>query len=436
MWNNLTLIAFYKSQEWPSATGEGKMKGFGEEIGGVREGAARLRCGRKSRSLSVSKACAALGIAPATLKRWEAGTGTPCALTIDRILETWGLPKDSALKSEKIVESLGRKVSWSIEQAEPRPVLRLLRHRRRRSRLSLEDVANATGVGLASLQRYETGLRIPTCDLLDSISAAVGCTGEESGLLKESLASSEPASAPIEVAEMFSLPNGNPGFYIFRELDFLCRFHELQSEDEIEDRLRSVMLGLAFSGDYSALVEAWQASRAFVRKRGAVGTVQGLVAMARMHLAKRPKDAINDFVEIRKQVPETPTTSAEINATFSAIRMAQLLGDHEDADDLLTRVERNPDFGPGADVSCTVYRHMINFSLGESNEAIPSLQSVRKNPNPVLGYTTLVAELNILAKMGRRLDAFDVLQQCEHVERTWGLGSPLARKLGAKLLSA
>lgn len=406
-----------------------------EHLCHVREGAARLKCARKSQGLSVAKACAILGIAPATLKRWEAGAGTPGVSAIEKILDDWGLPDVSPLRTERRSENLGRKISWSVEQCEPRPVLRLLRHKRRRNHLGLEEISDATGVGVASLQRYETGQRIPNENLLESIAAAVGCTSEESSLLHQALASSEPTSVPFEVTEIFSKPKFNPGFWIFRELDFLCRFHQQQSADEVDNRLRSVFIGLAFTGDYSALLEAWQVSRNFARPARGVNAVQGMLAMAKMHLARRPKEALNEFVSIRKQIPVAPSTTDQINTTFSAIRMAQLVGEYEDADDLLTRVEHHY-YGPSGRVSCQVYRHLIDYNVGEATDSIAGLQAIRDDAGPVLSYTTLVAELSIQAKMGRKAEALDILRQCGEAERTYSLGSPLARRIGATLLAA
>ena len=206
------------------------MKPNENELSRSREDAARLRCARKGQNLSVAKACDLLGISTATLKRWESGTGTPGTQTIAKILDTWGVSGTSALRDQVRTDNFGKRAAWSIEQSGPRPVLRLIRHRRRRNRLSLEDISEATGVGLGSLQRYETGLRIPTNEILQRLTTAVGCSNLESQLLHRSLASEE-TPPPLELGHLFNTPNANPGFLIFRELDYVSRNHSSQTPD-------------------------------------------------------------------------------------------------------------------------------------------------------------------------------------------------------------
>lgn len=386
--------------------------------------------------LSAGKASAVIGVAAATLKRWESGCGTPRESTVDRILDAWGVPEVSQLREGFRLETLGRKVSWSVEQNEVRPVLRMLRHKRRRNGLRLEDVAQATGIGLPSLQRYETGLRVPAEPSLQLISQAVGCSAEEFELLRNFLTNPDPISSPISATVLFTKPMGTPGFLIFRELDYLLRFRREQTANEIHTRLQAIILGLAFTGDYSALVETWQGTAHFLGRPKSLSITESVAGMAKMHLARRPREALDEFLKLRRMLPATPKTDDEINGTFCAIRMGQLLKEHEDADDLLRRIEHSSGLEESAKVACAVYRCLVDFSVGEASDSVTGLQEIGRNADPVLAYTTRVGAASILVQMGKYDDGLDVLEGCRSLETSYGLGSPLARKLDAKIAVA
>lgn len=112
---------------------------------------ATLRTARVEASMTRREVACAVGIAPRTLARIERGEQKPLWPTLDRLCDHLGVSA-SAVARRWVVDSFD-------VPTDPRlaPGL-IVRELRRRRGLTLQELATATGVSVATLSRFERGL--------------------------------------------------------------------------------------------------------------------------------------------------------------------------------------------------------------------------------------------------------------------------------------
>src|ERR1044072_3493435 len=136
-----------------------------------QETGARLRAARRLKGLSVAEAGESFGVSRSTVTRWEAGKYLPTTATLTDYLARIGAPAAEL----PVGRDKGPKLS-----------LRLLRAKRRRAGVTIQEMSHLTGLSLASLHRYEMGEREPDAGTVALLLQAYGCPAEERDALSKS----------------------------------------------------------------------------------------------------------------------------------------------------------------------------------------------------------------------------------------------------------
>lgn len=399
---------------------------------------AALRGSRKSRGLTGQAASQAIAVSLATLKRWESDQGVPSRSALIEILTAWGVPEGSPWRQLIEKEAPSNSRSWSVDEPHERVVLRLLRSKRRRNFLTLQEVSSATGLPVASIYRYEQGTRTPNQDVLAGLSAAVGCSNLEQDLLSKALTHPDDLNLPEPVFYAMGKPNSTGQFWVFFELDrILC---ERNNTSPSPAYLASLFQSLVNTGDHQSLVEIWPIVRDRLPKASLVGlnriNLGSLVTLAQMNLTKEPRALHSRFARWGEEIESFRDHPYIFGTMFTLTRMAEILGDVSAASWYLGQIQNQIEMlGSGMlAFFCDVHSTIIEFESKPSTRPLDALATLETNAtHPVENYTLEVARLSMLHRLGMASSCKDALGRCRIMEHTFGYGSPLANQISARL---
>lgn len=371
-----------------------------------------LRAARRSRGLSVAKASELAGVSSSTFKRWEAGRGLPRLAELNTVVFRLGCPALDQI--DLVSEDTNGKVSQ-----------RLLRAKRRRARMTLADLSALSGLSIATLHRYETGERAPNKAALRDLAIVYGCTLAEANLLI-----GEGSSFDGSLAENFLEPDRTPHFWLYRALEeAVSRGPELTGQIVLE-----IVQSFTMMGDHRGLLEAWELLRPRLKgpeltaaERATIGLS---LALARFTVTGNRTQA-RDRVERWSNSSELPPDAlSHLSRIFGA------LGDLEGSERWLRlHADHANQTGDEPQIFVTeVNRILLEFARTRSPQCLRSLEALRSSCTGSLQrYTLDVAELYVLERLCELEAARLVMDRCRVGEATFGVGSPLALRIGMRL---
>jgi transcriptional regulator with XRE-family HTH domain len=379
-----------------------------------------LRGARRSLGISVATASKLAGISPSTVKRWEVGKGLPRASEVQSYLDLIGVPADSVFRSQA---ELNPK-----EEVTDRPLMRMLRAKRRRNLVTLEDLSSATGLSVATLHRYETGERVPDAETLRVLARAYGCEQEEINLLCDC----PTANVGGSLIEKFVEPGQNPHFWLYRRLEEGSRHGASLTPEEAIDLVH----GLMVMGDHRGMLEAWGVLKPGLRQLAfspeARAEINLSLILARLTVSRDAKAARDRIGRWRDYAEELPSGAASARAMSHLGRLAAALGDLDEAEQWVGRLEHYASHAGDAGMLfvCSVNRQMLAFDRAPSWSSVSILERVREQAVGALQrYTGDVAALYMFDRLGDAASVQAMLDRCRADEATYGFGSPLAARI-------
>lgn len=384
--------------------------------------AASLKLARKRARLSVAQAADKLEVSASTLKRWEAGTHIPSNATLRDICKQWGV-NFTGNASEA-----GPSRCWSYEMQENRPVLQVLRLKRRRLGISLQELSDATAISVPALSRYELGQRVPPSESLTKISSAMDISNSE--VDKLSLILSEPmgTTAPACPHSAFRNPELLPHLNLYHRLEWILKANYDEPRARAND-IYNLLLGFSCAGDPMLVLEAWEQLKAQLDAPKSIN-IATVLTLTGMNRADSPKEHLADFKRIRKHIPTIIDSNDTASLSFLVLRMALMLKDNEDADDLLGRIEALSPYIPELKFSTCVYRDVVDAEFGDKSAVSRIRDKAQTLKDPVTAYTALVLASQAEAKHNKDREASNTLLVEGRVfEDKFGVGSPLANRL-------
>src|SRR5262249_31755714 len=167
-----------------------------------------------ARQFSLRALSARSGVGKSTLSGWETGTSQPCIPELGRVLDALGVPLEQRHQVLCLVDAprglRGLRAALPRDAASEAalrvPVAgHLLRAMRRRSRLSLDQVARRLKVRPSTVSRWETGESAPPAERLGALLDLLGAQAAERSALagrRRSLSPGGEAAASLqELAE-------------------------------------------------------------------------------------------------------------------------------------------------------------------------------------------------------------------------------------------
>lgn len=392
-----------------------------------------LRSARKSRGLSVARACQHLGVSPATLKRWESNQGRPSAPDIENYAKYLEAPPESPL-ALFLTQAPGIEVG---PESVGRPIQRLLRGTRRRNGITLETVSSLTGISLASLHRYETGERAPTPEVLRRVAAACGLQPEiTTGLLDAmSVHPCEMGESGQEVINRFLIEGGQPHLHLYRYLDQVIGCGQPSSRD-----IRHLVHGFANMGDHQGLIEVWElmsplAERASWPQEDRI-SVASMLMLARVNTTRDRSSAFRAYEKRRRQFADSPPRYEDAGAGLLLCRAAVLLGERAEAEDMLRlprKVAENEGIASLAFL-CDLHQVAIDFQWQVSSSHVKALENLAPRADgPLQQYNLNVAVVAMMASLGDREGLRLALETCRDAEQRHGYGAPLVMRMRRRL---
>lgn len=396
-----------------------------------------LRNARKARGLSVAKTSQLAGVSVATVKRWETGQGLPGRTELDAYLASIGAPWDSAFRIALRVAPPTK--AEEIEQSSP--LLRLIRAARRRNRITLEQVRDATGISLASLHRYETGERVPAPSILRELALACGCAPEDVDLLVGYVESGFPSNGgPARIVDAYENAD-HPHLRAFQNLAaFLHRSDDLP-DDELARAVLYVFEGFTLMGDHHAIVEAWDSMKPKIERArwsdGQRATVRLSLLFARLNAAPDPLGIPLALSKLRRLGEEARHADQEFDILGRLLRIAFTLHDYGWARVLLDRVAAVAGAMKDPEVDAELELNRLAIACGESPDPkhIEALEDLRDQIGiPFRRYSLNVALASMFDRMEDKQGLQRAIELCRADEERYGLGSPLARRSARLLL--
>lgn len=384
----------------------------------MRQSGALLRNERKSRGLSVREASLRSAVSPATWKRWEGGVSTPRPADLDRIL--------ASLESGSIPQAHLR----------TRPVLRLLRYRRTRRFLTLEEIGAATGLSLASIQRYETGSRVPDEQDLVRLSAACGLTEDEGQFLVELLSKRPAPPDPANNRPTDGLPS--PHAVIYAKLESLVDECGRLENHALESRLFDLLAELSTIGDWESAAEVLSMLRPHLAglHLGADdwSEVRTLANLLRLHGCGTSHEKRRIFAQSRERFRfgERPSS---VSTAFSLLRMAEIVREHDEAEELVYWLSQNEAVGQSQPLRffLSVHEALTALGRGDAKRQVPVLESlVEHSRHPSQEYTAKAALVQAFFKLGDTSKTSQTVADCKRLEALYGFGSPFLRSVARR----
>lgn len=387
-----------------------------------------LKAARKSVRLSVSGASRVLGVSESTLKRWETGQNLPGRSGLDEILDRYSIDAESPYRSAIVSRAVPTRRSWSIESAEPRPLLRLLRSRRRRNLLSLDDVQVATGYSISSLHRYEIGARVPDEVALRTIGSAVGLHSDEIVLM--SCALYEPTPPPP--ANILDWEGPCPQVQLFWQLDEMSKNGTQQAWP--------LVYGFLLMADFDSLAENWHL---LARRTDQESPVRRrMFSLAKTLVATQCcKDRPETLERYQRHLAWLDrTTNLDVfEEGVSLCRIALLLRDIGGARRCLNAARRSHDRYalPLFSETIEIYDAMIDLNEQKFGRAMRTIAKVGSVATAgVTHYTSKVVQACLFDRMGETGHARKLLDECALLEGELGVGSPSVSRLRLNVSSS
>jgi transcriptional regulator with XRE-family HTH domain len=355
------------------------------------------------------------GASPSTIKRWEAGKGLPARADIEQYLVSFGASGIAIGELAVKKESGGR------------PIQRMLRAKRRRSNLTLEEISALTGICVASLHRYETGERAPEPEIMGPLARAFGCTEAEAELF-----STSSDASPATVVEEFLAPGLSPHYWLYRRLDEKIAPNAEGTPNEILDLVHGFMI----MGDHRGLLEAWDMLNPSVRGLSFSPDERAMIGLS---LALARLTIHGDTEYVRERVAKWRANGLPTAALAHLSRLVAALGDIDESESLLDRLSclAAKQGDAGSTFMSDVQRIMLAFTRTRSPGLLSALDRLREDARgPLQGYTVDVARLHMLDRLVENAELEATLERCQHDETRFGFGSPLAARIGRRLGAA
>lgn len=393
---------------------------------------ALLKSARQAKNLTVKAAAEAIGISAATMKRWESGQGLPKAAEMAEVLQRIGYP-DTSLVTTQIRGELVRFADSGV--GAPRPILRLLRLKRRRHGITLENVSAATGFCLASLHRFETGERIPAPENLVTIGIACGLTDEEVIGIQKSIAG-EPIPEPASgLLDLFEHPESLSHFELCRRLDRLIASREKEcTSREVLD----ILQGALTAGDSRFAIESWDLIRAHKQVR-ALDVDDVAELKYRMAFARFRTGQVSDKVEALNRVSDVvrniKSDVRRIDGYVSLVRIMATIKRPDLAQPLIEAVEQQlRDSGVDPETSFTHLLRAVTLPMDRKPENIHAeLLSIEKEfTTPLLQYLFNIALSYVSLQCRDASYVRHSVGTCRDLEDRYHVGSPLLNGIAAR----
>ena len=347
-----------------------------------------------------------------------------------QILETWKCASNFSENPQRV----------SANVHEQRPILRLLRSRRRRHGISLSNISQELGISIASAFRYETGQRIPGSQLLKDLSELSQLQTTEYEILKASLEGAPDTKFDTK-SRLVMTENSvaYPPHIAFEELDRLYCFQNLIDPDEMVDRIYKLSSYLTQTGDMHSVLECHSLLRDFIVRASSSSprlSIEGIHALAKINL--EPKISVREGIYKRylSKVTSAPESKFKADANFALVRMAEIMEDFSVADELLDQIESiNQDWLTEDTRSYVrLHRYIIEFGFERSNVAISKIERfLEQTPVPSQKYTANVALMSMFATKRDIANVTQCHDRCTKFEQFHGFGSPLSQKISARL---
>ena len=392
---------------------------------------AALRAARKSLGLSVAKASDIVKLSPATIKRWESSQGLPPKSELRGYLDRLGVPDTSPVREAIESEQSPSGFRESRELLTNRPVLRLLRSKRRRNGITLTELSEATGLSVASLYRYETGERAPDEPVLRSLANAVGCSEAETDGLCQSLFEPVPPTDTAGLVEQFLIPGNLSQLRVFSLLDTI-----LLQKRPVAAEPWDAFHGLLIMGEHETVREVWPVLKPALAS-GELSFEDRVLIRTTLAMVRSTFEVVDSSTirQLRSGVMSLKPGLTQVMAMLHLARLATAIGDTDEAESWVRAVE---EYGlrvedPGTLFLAELNRHAIEFEDSRSLSAVAGVETLRANAEGALqAYNADVALAHMRSILGDALATVDALESCAEAEATFGFGSPLAKKVRRK----
>jgi len=396
-----------------------------------------LRSARQSRGLSVRCASAAIGVSASTLKRWERGEHLPSPVSLVGVLDQWGVGATAPSRRLITDGTPAPARCWSIERSETRPLLRLLRSRRRRNGLTLGDVETLTGIGASSLHRHETGERIPSAETLERIAGAVGCSQQETATLSSCLYAPDHDPKRIDIFSEFLQPDSVPHVLVFEAVDRLLR-RDIEDHQGAQEQIWQAGYGLMLMADYKSLLELGPTIQSISRRNEGPcsSLLRCALILAQIHTTGKLRAHDTEFqrsVDLANRLEDFET---QMSFGMMAVRLGIAICDFAGARlQLQEQVRRGYRAGrEDLQMNFNVYQAYLDLEEGNPLRAVRIADKLRENAKgTVQHYTVNVLEARAQSRIGDTARLGQILDECGAMERQYGIGSPLLNRLRASL---
>lgn len=383
---------------------------------------AQLRCARKSQGLSVAKASLLVALSPATIKRWEAGQGLPKRSCLEEYLDRIGLPDGSEWRQGP---GFGPPPQ-DVDGPYGRPVLRLLRSKRRRMGITLQELSLASGTSVASLHRYECGTRIPSGDKTRQLSWLVGLgSGETERLLRRLSDGEVDTTSGSHLVDNFLDQGALPHYHVYAALDSIS----LARCDPA--MVRESLTGLLFMGDHAGILENWpmlkQACDRDRMSRGDTATLASLLALVKLKSGEAER--------LWVRASSLPEGQDRIAVTLNIARLATLARNFELGERCVRFLRMWAEATRNSSVAFLGELNLraLEFEKRPSESPLSQTQRLRETCTGVAQeYNVDVALLAMADRLGSLELKSEVTERIRGFEATFGLGSPLARRILSK----
>lgn len=390
--------------------------------------ASAIRSARKSIRLSVSRASNLVGISPATLKRWEAGSGLPKRLELHQYLDGIGIASDSTFRTTL---EQGKHQIWDDQGAHgERPLLRILRSRRRQLGLTLQDVSDASGLSLASIYRYETGSRTPEPTVLRILGGASGLTISEIDLVETRLQGKFRLDRSKILSDSFLVANENSQLEVFSHLDQLGMCAQTLDSD-----LWQTVHGLVLMGDHGTIAEVWPRIRDSIDLEKVNPDVRTLLhstlLLVKTSSLGIPVEA-SQLSKLRGRIFALESSESQAIGLFQMARLAAIIEDWNSAEDWITCVQNlGSKLGNvGMNFVAELNLHAFEFQRSRSQSSLNAVQHLLSNSqHPIHSYIANVAIAQMTKNLGDRSGFHTAVLESTDSESQYGYGSPLLQKM-------
>ena len=382
-----------------------------------------LRTARQAAGLSVARAASTLGVSSSTLKRWEIGDHLPSNRAIEQHLCKLG-HEDGSTFHTALAGSPDR--HWEDETGTKSwPLLRLLRSRRRRSGVRLSDIAIVTGHSVATLHRYECGIRMPDLGDLPIIGQAYGLRSSEiTGLINSIIEGPDPAIE--EPGPSFLHVKSEAHLDVFRYLQSLA----WRSGDTCKS-VQALMNSLFLMGDHATLREVWPMLRQILPLPHLwPAELKTSFMMLKVVCHGVKADPIISQ-RLRGEILRTDNPESKLVASVNMARLATISGYWEVARDWLHVAEPlcEKSQSTSSHFLVQINRLAVDFCQFQKGSTLTQIRCTTEEEQPAfMKYIAHVALIQAASSIGDTETVKHELAKCAELEELYGVGSPLVQR--------